>query len=218
MEALGKHLLIKLDDGRVLRSHLGMWGSWHWYPRGAAWRKPEHRARIVLDTGEAVFVCFNPREVEILGAAGVRRRVLNARLGPDLLAAELSLETIIGRARGLAMTDDIVADILLDQRIACGIGNVFKSEVLFLERVAPATRLFAMSDHRLARLYLTARELLQRNTGRGPRVTRPGNDGGDSLWVYGRHGQRCWRCGEPIRYGRLGRHYRSTYWCGACQA
>lgn len=218
VEALGKHLMIFLDDGRVVRSHLGMRGSWHWYPPGVAWRRPAHQARVVLDTGEAMFVCFNPREVEILGVAGVRRRELAVRLGPDLLAADPPLAAIIRRARGLAAPDTIVADVLLDQRVACGLGNVFKSEVLFVERTLPATLLVAMDDPQIERLYVAAGRLLQQNTGRGPRVTRPGDEPGARLWVYGRRGQRCFRCGAHVRYARMGRHGRSTYWCPSCQA
>ena len=213
VQALGKHLLITLHDGRVLRSHLGMWGSWHWYPHGTAWRKPARQARIVLDTGEETFVCFNPKEVEILGAGGLGRRMLNIRVGPDLLAGELPLDSIVGRARELAAAEDIIADVLLDQRIASGIGNVFKSEVLFVERTGPALPLSRVSDERVALLYSTARELLQQNTGPGPRVTRSGGEAGSRLWVYGRHRRPCLRCGTPIRYARMGRHQRSTYWC-----
>ena len=213
VEALGKHLLIRFDDGRVLRSHLGMWGSWHWYPRGAPWRKPARQAGIVLDTGDRVFVCFNPQEVEMLNPGGVRRRVLAARTGPDLLAPELTLGTLVPRARELIAGDAIIADVLLDQRVACGIGNVYKAEVLFLERTAPETRLAALSDDELEALYGRARNLLQRNTGSGARVTRPGG----RLWVYGRRGRPCFRCGEAIRCARLGQRFRSTYWCPACQ-
>jgi endonuclease-8 len=218
VRALGKHLLIAFDDGRVLRSHLGMWGSWHWYPPGARWRKPARQARIVLNTGDAVFVCFNPREVEILGAGSLGRRVLSARLGPDLLAGERPLDTIVGRARTLAAVDAIIADVLLDQRIACGIGNVFKSEVLFLERTAPALLLSRVCDERLTMLYSTARDLLKRNAGPGPRVTRPRTGEGARHWVYGRRSQPCFRCGAPIRYARMGRYHRSTYWCPGCLA
>lgn len=217
VDAFGKHLLISLDDGRVVRSHLGMWGTWHWYPPAAEWRKPARQARIVLDTGEAVFVCFNPREVEILHAAGVRRRVLAARLGPDLLGAALPLGVIVARAREIAAPESVVADVLLDQRIACGIGNVFKSEVLFLERTPPAAPFSDLPDDRLAALYLTASSLLRSNTGGGARVTRPGGDRQGRLWVYGRHGKPCLRCGEPVRYARLGQDHRATYWCPGCQ-
>jgi endonuclease-8 len=217
VEAVGKHLLISLDDGRVVRSHLGMRGSWHWYPPGAAWLRSAGQARIVLDTGEAVFVCFSPKEVEILSAGGVRRRVLEARLGPDLLGGELPLVVIVARAREIAPPDAPVTDVLLDQRIACGIGNVFKSEVLFLERTAPAARVSGLSDDRLAALYRTAARLLRHNTGGGPRVTRPGGKGPGRLWVYRRRGQPCFRCGGPVRCARMGRDHRSTYWCPRCQ-
>jgi endonuclease-8 len=147
----------------------------------------------------------------------MKRRMLATRLGPDLLAGEAGFDTIGGRAREIATADALVADVLLDQRIACGIGNVFKSEVLFLERTAPAARLSSLTDDRLAALYVTARRLLRQNAGGGPRVTRPGGQGSGRLWVYGRRGQPCFRCGAPVRYARMGLAHRSTYWCSACQ-
>ena len=64
--AHGKHLFIELDDQRLLRSHLGMWGSWHAYAPREPWQKPRRQAAIVLDTGERLFVCFNPLQVEVL--------------------------------------------------------------------------------------------------------------------------------------------------------
>lgn len=215
--ARGKHLFIELDDRDLLRSHLGMWGSWHGYAPHEPWQRPRRQAAIVLDTGERVFVCFNPRQVEVLHRAGVRRRRLAVALGPDLLAPGIDFDTVLGRARVIADAQAPIVDALLDQRIAGGIGNVYKSEVLFLEGLDPHTPTGRVGDGALLQLYRRAAELLAGNVRGGPRVTRRAADEAGRLWVYGRTGRPCLRCDAPIRSERLGRGLRSTFWCPVCQ-
>ena len=215
--AKGKHLFITLDDRRLLRSHLGMWGSWHGYAPGEPWQKPRRQASVILDLGERVFVCFNPLQVEILRETGVRRRLLDVALGPDLLAAQTDFDGILARARGIAAEDTPIVDVLLNQRIATGIGNVYKSEVLFIERLDPHTSLGCLDDDRLLRLYRCARRLLGRNLNGGPRVTRRATDDASRLWVYGRTGQPCLACDDVIHSAKLGQGLRSTFWCPLCQ-
>jgi endonuclease-8 len=215
--ARGKHLFIELDQTRLLRSHLGMQGSWHGYAPGEPWQKPLRQASIVLDTGRRIFVCFNALQVEMLRNGGVRRRTFDIMLGPDLLTRPIDIETILRRARELADPGMPVADVLLSQRIASGIGNVYKSEVLFLETCHPATPLVRVADGELVGLYRQASRLLRRNRQGGPRVTRWANDDAGRLWVYGRTGQPCLQCGCIIRSSKLGVRQRSTYWCPRCQ-
>jgi len=216
--AQGKHLFIELDDGRLLRSHLGLYGSWHHYAPGESWRKPARQAAIELETDDAVYVCFNAREVELLRGGSVRERIVRTRLGPDLTSADPALDLLPARAREFLESDTLVADVLLDQRVACGIGNVYKSEVLFLERVDPLAPLGDVEDEALDRLYATAHELLRRNLGGGPRTTRFERDGAGRLWVYGRSGLPCLRCGTAIAHAPLGRAMRATFWCPDCQS
>jgi endonuclease-8 len=213
----GKHLFIELDKDRLLRSHLGMWGSWHVYAPGEPWQKPRRQGCILLDTGEREFVCFNAAAVEILRPAGIRRRVLDVSLGPDLLESPVDYPRILLRAREFASGETPILDVLLDQRVACGIGNVYKSELLFLSGCHPETPLEELSDQRVIRIYTLASRLLGRNTGGGPRVTRMANDDAARLWVYGRAGRPCLRCDGTIRSAKLGKALRSTYWCPRCQ-
>lgn len=215
--ARGKHLFIELGDGELLRSHVGMWGSWHGYGPDEPWQRPRRQAAIVLDTGERVFACFNPLQVEILREAGVRRRRLAIALGPDLLAPRIDLDGILARAHALCAPEAPVVDLLLDQRVATGIGNVYKSEVLFLEGLDPLTRVGRLEDNRLRALYARACKLLGRNLRGGPRSTRHTGDDAGRLWVYGRGGRPCLRCDTPIRSARLGKGLRSTFWCPTCQ-
>ncbi len=217
VSARGKHLFLDTDTGLSLRSHLGMYGSWHGYRPGEPWRKPERQADILLVTDRGLFVCFNAREAEILSRGGFRYRDARQRLGPDLVADQPEGERIAARARELLAPDALLADVLLDQRVACGIGNVYKSEVLFLEGQPPSRRLGETTDQDLEGLYRRAADLLGQNLGGGPRVTRRVADGRSTLWVYRRRGLPCLRCGAQIEGADLGRIPRSTYWCPRCQ-
>ncbi len=216
--ARGKHLFIVTDDERAIRSHLGMHGSWHRYARGETWQKPRARASIVLSVNGEDYVCFNAKEVEVVELDSVRERIVHGRLGPDLVKDPFDAASIVARAREFLEPDTLLADVLLDQRVACGIGNVYKSEVLFIERLLPTPELGATPDAALAACYRCAADLLRRNLGRGPRTTRFERDGAGRTWVYGRDGRPCLRCDGRIETARLGRHQRSTYWCPGCQS
>lgn len=218
VSAYGKHLFIHLDDGRVLRSHLGMRGSWHHYRAGEVWQKPAFQAAIELHVNAQVLVCFNPKEVKLEHARGPSQRALTAHLGPDLLTPALDADHIVERARALLDADTPLVDVLLDQRVAAGIGNVYKSETLFLMGLPPRQSLAQTPDETLRATFLEATRLLRANTRPGRRVTRRGADAAGILWVYGRKDQPCHRCGTLIRHARLGRHLRATYWCPMCQA
>jgi endonuclease-8 len=217
VQAHGKHLFVAFADGGCLRSHLGMHGSWHAYAAGERWRRPATRAGIVLDAGERVFVCFSPLQVEWMRDAGVRRRTLGVALGPDLLAPGVDTAQVVARAWQLLDSSTPVADVLLDQRVASGIGNVYKSEVLFLHRCHPARALGDCGDALLQAMYDDAARLLARNTGGGARRTRWANDEAGGLWVYGRRGQPCLVCDRPLQSAPLGARQRATFWCPACQ-
>ncbi len=211
VRAHGKLLRIELDDGRALRCHLGLNGSWHRYRAGEPWKRSARAAGLVLETSDETFVCFRPRDVRVVRGAGP------GPVGPDLLAPGTDPGRLPARARALCPPEAPVADVLLEQRVASGVGNVYKSEILFLERVAPDRPLARVPDRVLCSLFARARELLRRNLGPGPRTTRFDPDGRGRLWVYGRRGRPCFRCGEPVRSARIGRHLRITFWCPRCQ-
>ncbi len=218
VSARGKHLFIELDNQTALRSHLGMHGSWHRYAHDEDWRKPKSQASIVLRVADDDYVCFNAKEVELVRLASVRSRVVNDRLGPDLIGDDVNAGALVRRAREFLEPDTPLIDVLLDQRIASGIGNVYKSEVLFIERLAPDTALCDVAEEKLAACFSLAADLLRKNLGGGMRVTRFENDSAGSVWVYGRTGQPCFECDTPIRSRRLGRNHRGTFWCPECQA
>ncbi|WP_058557104.1 DNA-formamidopyrimidine glycosylase family protein [Thiohalocapsa sp. ML1] len=213
----GKHLFLTFDDDTALRSHLGMYGAWHRYPRGADWRKPRRQASVVVSTETDDFVCFNAKEVQWLRRSGFQRADQAARLGADLIRDAVAPAELRRRVAAFLAPDTTLVDLLLDQRIAAGIGNVYKSEVLFLERRAPLARIRDLDDAALLALYRRAAALLGENLGGGARTTRFVADGRGRLWVYGRRDLPCFHCGTPVRRAVLGRQPRSTYWCSVCQ-
>lgn len=222
--AVGKHLLVALaprDGGadRVLHVHLGIDGRWRRVEPGSA---PLAGERLRVETAKDGFACLRAPVTELLRRVELPSHPALTRLGPDLLAGELDLDVVLARARRRA--PPTLADLLLDQTVACGLGNVYKSELLFLERLTPRTPPRAVADDRIAALYRRGRELLLANLGGWRRTTtrpvRPGEPwplGAPRLWVYERHGQPCLRCGAPVAIERHGVLARSTYWCAGCQ-
>jgi endonuclease-8 len=194
-----------------------MYGTWHRYREGETWRKPRCQASLELLTDDDVFVCFNAKEVELVATASVRERILKTRLGPDLIDAETNPRIVVRRARALLSAETPMVDVLLDQRVAAGIGNVYKSEVLFIRQCPPLRSLESINDTALEACYATAADLLRRNLGGGRRITRFERDDAGRLWVYGRGNLPCLRCGTRISYARLGKDLRGTYWCAGCQ-
>jgi endonuclease-8 len=214
IESRGKHLLMHFDDQRCLHSHLGMTGSWHVYAVGQTWRKPASRAAIAVYLNTTVCVCFSPKMLELLSPAGLRRHRLLSRLGPDLLAGQPDMAEILPRLRAHNPTP--IGEAVMNQSIMCGIGNVYKSETLFLCRLDPFVRVGQLVDSDLVRVMDTARSLMMKNLRGYPRRTRHASDG-NRLWVYGRHDKPCFVCGQIIRMRRQGDLGRSTYWCPTCQ-
>jgi endonuclease-8 len=171
---------------------------------------------LVADDWE--YVCFNAKAVEWLMESGFRLADQRARLGPDLISEAVDVPALLERVRSLHTAETRLVDLLLDQRVAAGIGNVYKSELLFLGGYWPLTALGALSDTDLSALYVEASRLLRANLGGGPRTTRATTDGRGPLWVYGRLGQACLRCRDArIRRAPFGLQPRSTYWCPTCQ-
>ncbi len=222
---LGKHLLVAIGapaparPGWVLHVHLGMHGRWHRHERGAAWSRPASQAVVRIAVAGEEWVCSRAARAEILRAVDLALHPTVSRLGPDLLGEAPRLEDVLARARRREPRS--AAGLLLDQRVACGIGNVYKNEVLFLEGVHPRTPVAALSDARILALFRRARSLMQANLGGGRRNTlepgRPVRRGDPRFWVYGRGGLPCRRCAVRLRGGREGDAARATWWCEACQ-
>ena len=201
----GKHLLMWFSGDLVLHTHLRMHGSWHLYRPGERWQRPRHDMRIVLATKAWEAVAFDVPVAEFLNARDAARAPGLRDLGPDLLADGFDAVEAIRRLAALA--DMPIGDALLEQGAMAGIGNIYKSEVLFACALSPFTAVRDVPHARLVRVVSTARRILQANAdARGTRRA-----------VYSRGGQPCRRCGTPIMRQAQGPHARSTYWCPKCQ-
>lgn len=215
VEPRGKHLLIGFDNGLTLRSHLRMRGSWHRYRPGEAWQRPMHQASAILETPDSVAVAFDTPVVELLTDADLRRSTPLRTLGPDLLSRDFEADEALHRLR--ERDGEELGSALLDQRAVAGIGNVVKSEVAFMERLDPWAPVSAFTDEELRGALRTARRVLEANSRGGARVTTGKQARGQGLWVYGRAGRPCRRCGTLVEQRRQGELARLTYWCPRCQ-
>jgi endonuclease-8 len=224
VESRGKHLLIRFDCGLELRTHLGMHGSWHRYAPGERWHRPAARARVALEVGGTVVVCFDAPTVELFEIRAEAVHPVLSALGPDLMAEPFGEEGVaeaIRRLRAPERASLTIAEALLDQHVMAGVGNVYKSEVLFVERVSPFADVADLGDDTLRALVLSSRRMLLANREGGARVTTEPSGGRrrreGRLWVYGRAGRPCRRCGSVILDRRHGRLNRRTFWCPRCQ-
>ncbi|HEX6975500.1 MAG TPA: DNA-formamidopyrimidine glycosylase family protein [Vicinamibacterales bacterium] len=220
----GKHLLMHFSGGLVLRTHMRMNGSWHIYRAGERWRRPRRDMRIVVATSTFEAVAFNVPVAEMILERDLPRHRELRQLGPDLLGETFDAAEAIARLR--ARPDAAIADALLNQRVLAGIGNVYKSEVLFVCRVNPFTLVREVDEETLARLVETARKFLVANvterlapmtTYTGYRKTTRRDAPNERLWVYGRARLACRRCATPIQVKKQGADARLTYWCPECQ-
>jgi endonuclease-8 len=220
----GKHLLLRLEPPRAggprgqpltLHSHLRMDGSWRVYGPDERWRGgPGHLIRVVLRAPTAVAVGYHLHEVALVPTE--REDTLVGHLGPDLLGppdAPGGWDAAEAVRRLRARDDGTIAEALLDQRCLAGIGNLYKAEVLFLRGVHPRTRVSNVED--LKSMVDLAQRLIDANRGRWTQSTTGSIRRGQEVYVYGRAGAPCRRCGTLIRRETLGE--RITYWCPSCQ-
>lgn len=211
--ACGKHLFVRTDGGVSVHSHLGMDGSWRLYEPGERWRGRAFEVRAVLMTEERIAVGHRLRRLEVIRTTA--EPLLLAHLGPDVLGP--GWDAAEATRRLVASPDREVGDALVDQSVMAGPGNVYRSEVCFLAGVDPRTTVGSIADP--GGIVELMRALMERNRAGGRRVTtddpRPGHD----LWVYGRGGRPCRRCGTPIRSFARGprSQERITFTCPRCQ-
>ena len=203
VEPVGKHLLIRFDGDLVLHSHMRMTGAWHIYPTGRRWQKPARFAKAVLRFDSLEAVLFSAPTVELLRDESTRV----GHLGPDILADDFDAEEVLRRARSSRRQE--LGDVLLDQAVCAGIGNIYKCESMWMHRLDPWCRVADMPDADLASVYGTARRLM---------LAATAARGGQRRAVHSRGGRSCPRCGTPISVRAQGEMGRLTYFCARCQA
>jgi endonuclease-8 len=209
----GKHLLFRIEGGLSIHSHFGMDGEWLSHRLGQRWRGPGHQARLILENDAAVAIGFRLKIAEVIETAD-EERVLG-HLGPDILGSDWDEDEVIRRIE--KHRDKPIGEVLIDQTVMAGAGNVYKSEICFLSGVSPFERTQEVADP-AAMVRLTKR-LMEVNRATGRQVTTGDLRRGRGRWVYGRGGQPCRRCRTPIRRAEpSGLTDRVSYWCPVCQA
>ena len=209
VRSVGKHLLIRFDNGLAIHSHMRMRGAWHVYRPGERWRRPTWQAKAVLETEDALAVCFAAPVVDL--ARDEQMKI--GHLGPDIVRPDWNVDEVLARARAQHATP--IGELLLDQRVTAGIGNVYRCEALWQRRVNPWKRTSELQEQDLKALFETARRALVANLGRDHLRRFPGYG---RAAVHGRGGRPCPRCGARIQVKAQGELARMTFWCPACQA
>ncbi len=226
VEARGKWLLIHFSGGGTLATHMLMNGSWHIYRHGERWQQPRFNMRIVIENSDFVVVGFKVPVAEMHTAQSLdrERRIPSPQI--DVLRPDFDAERVVERI--CAHGQEEIGDVLLHQEVLAGVGNVFKSEVCFVTGINPFCKVSALTHEQVCAAVAAAQKLVGANVlvdsgdtivtygGRHRRTTHE-TDPGASLWVYGRKGEPCLRCGERVRRRIQGPDARVTFWCQHCQ-
>ncbi len=214
----GKHMVLSFSAPYVIHAHAMQYGSWQIGERGLEPRKESRyvRLRIVTDHHEALF--FHGPVMEILTLDEFAAHARYHDLGPDLLHEGFDVDFVVGRIRVAGRRD--VADVIVDQRVVAGIGNIYKSEGLFLAQIHPRQAASTVSVRKLQKLFAELIPLMQDGRTRyGAIITLPNDMQVDRNrnWVYRRRAKPCFVCGTPIEMIRQGELQRMTFFCPRCQ-
>lgn len=202
-----REIEIVFDDGVVLRTKMSLRGFWNIY-HVVDWQKRNRdQAKVVLEVEDRIAACFNVVEIETYHDFDPRRHPILGRHGPDLTDSNTDLELCVDLMLGYQDADATIAEVLLDQRVMRGIGNVFRCELLWACELHPWAKVSSLSRNECRELVAIAAEMLQ-----SQRATQ-----NRSLAVYGRHGKNCDRCNGQVRVTHHGEANRVLYWCADCQ-
>jgi endonuclease VIII len=215
VESGGKHLEIEWDDGIILHTLLRKSGFWDLYRKDDIWQRPHREMRALIETAAWVAVCFNAPTVETIREPGISRHPWFGRLGPDLCSVDADLDRCVELLLSYDDRRVPICDVLLDQRVFGGVGNVYRSEVLWACELHPFAPVGDIGEALARRIVNVAARLLRANLSHAEQVALPGVPGG--LGVYGRTGRGCFRCAATVRAREGGAHERILYWCPGCQ-
>jgi endonuclease-8 len=226
VESRGKWLLIHFSGGGTLATHMLMSGSWHIYKHGERWQQPQANMRIVIENSEYIAVGFRVPVAEMHTAQSLARNRKIPGSDSDVLSAKFDAGEAVRRV--LEHGNEEIADVLLNQKVLAGVGNVFKSEICLTTGINPFCKVSGLGLDEVQALIAAAQELVAANVledsadtivtygGRQRRTTHE-SEPSASLWVYGRGGAACRRCGAAILRRIQGPDARVTYWCPRCQ-
>ncbi|WP_133870245.1 hypothetical protein [Ilumatobacter fluminis] len=215
VEANGKHVEIIWDDGLVLDTKLRGRSEWHVYRNGAPWRRSWESLRASVQTDDFVAVCFDASEIETYRLPDPTRHPGFGRLGPNLARPDADLSEAVNLLLSYADPETRLRDVMVDQHVMQGVGNVYRCEVLWAAELSPWAHISDLTHHDAVLIVNTAARMVRANEGRSRRATTRLTTAG--LAVYGRCGQGCIRCHETIESQPIGRYGRMMYWCPGCQ-
>jgi len=200
----GKHILTRFDGGITLHSHLRMDGSWY---------LTTHLIRAIVGNDEWHATGYRVHDLRLVATADEGQLV--DHLGPDLLGPDWDPDGAVERL--LRHPEIAIGEALVDQRNLAGIGNLYKSETLFMQRVSPFTLVANVAE--LRAVVDRAQRLLRANRDHPEQSTTGLVGRGQQHWVYQRAGEACRRCRTPIRRDEQGTPpwQRTTFWCPSCQ-
>jgi len=200
----GREILVQWDDGIVLSTALRFSGEWHLYRTDETWRKETYRARVVIEVEGWVAVCFDAPIVETYRQPDRKRHPQAGGVGPNISQPKTDLSGCTQRLLGYRYADAMIADVLMDESVVSGLGNVARSEALWAVGLSPYAKMADLSYEDCAVLIETASRIVQRDHETSPAV-------------YGRNGQQCVRCRGTIEFKIIGNPRRNLYWCPECQ-
>lgn len=218
IESRGKHLLMTFEPAQlVLHTHMRMSGSWHVYPTGEKWRKPARQMVVSVTCGNRLAVCFNAPVVRLVAPHDLNLDSSLNNLGSDLLGdGGVDIDDIMRRIRAGNPRRE-AGNVLLDQHLLAGIGNIYRCETLYLHRCDPRTPIGTISNDVLRSFINTATVLLSHNARIGSNGSRNFGLISNETWVYGRVERPCHACGTLISCASWGDWLRLLYWCPRCQ-
>jgi formamidopyrimidine-DNA glycosylase len=219
-----KYLLIEMTGGQVMVVHLGMSGSLthrtHGFDPGRFDPRHDH-VEFALDDG-SVLVYNDPRRfglIKIVGRAELPDTAELKHLGPEPLGRDFAAGYLWQATRGRTAA---IKNLLMDQRVVAGVGNIYASEILFRAKVRPTRRAGRVTRDEAARIVEITKEVLREAIGSRGTTFRSYRDSRGQpgrftqrLRVYDREGKPCLKCSTPIRAIVLGQ--RSSYYCPRCQ-
>lgn len=215
VEVLRKHVQVVWDDGVVLDTQLNRRTEWHVYRADHPWRTSWERLRASIQTDEFIAACFDAASVETYRQPDPTRHPCGGRRGPDLSRCDADLSEAVDLLLSHPDPDARLRDVIVDQHVMRGIGNVYRCEVLWACELSPWAHVGDLTHHDAVLIVNTAAGIVRANRGRSRRSTTTHTAHG--LAVYGRSGQGCIRCGDTIAARPFGRNGRTLFWCPGCQ-
>ncbi len=207
IRTIGREIELILDDGTVIRTKLKFAGAWRVFRSNSVAANKVDGADVLIEVQDRIAVCIGASEIETYHDFDPRRHPLLGRRGPDLTDRQSDLELCVDLMLGYEDADATIAEVLLDQRVMRGVGNVFRCELLWTCEMHPWARVSSLNRDESRELVSLAAEMLQSQFATQNR----------KLAVYGRHGKNCPRCGGQVRVTHHGEANRVLYWCADCQ-